>query len=163
ESNLLLYDIMTERYEINAILQKEFLHSEEIFGELKKGTLEDPAIIKKSAHYYYKEVSGSPLIRPTWYYDVEQEGDGLVDIPTHMVDLIQWQVFPEVALDYKTDIEMINASRWATEITKEQYRKSTNAESFPDFLQKDVKNGVLNVFANGEMNYTVKGVHAKVS
>lgn len=163
ESNLLLYDIMTERYEINAILQKEFLHSEEIFGELKKGTLEDPAIIKKSAHYYYKEVSGAPLIRPIWYYDVEQEGDGLVDIPTHMVDLIQWQVFPEVALDYKTDINMVSASRWPTRITQDQYRQSTKAESFPEFLNKDVKDGVLHVFANGEMNYTIKGVHAKVS
>jgi len=163
KNNLLLYDIMTERYEINTILQKELVHNSEIFGELEKGTLEEPAIVKKSAHYYYKEVSGSPLIRPIWYYDVEQEGDGLVDIPTHMVDLIQWQIFPEVALDYKTDIEMINASRWATQITKDQYRKSTNAESFPDFLQKDVKDGVLNVFANGEMNYTIKGVHAKVS
>ena len=38
EKNLLLYDIMTERFEINTILQKEISMIPEIFGELEKGT-----------------------------------------------------------------------------------------------------------------------------
>src|SRR5690606_6561659 len=34
---------------------------------------------------------------------------------------------------------------------------------FPGYLQKDIKDDVLNVFSNGEINYKLKGVHAKVS
>src|SRR5688572_2967965 len=44
EKNLLLYDIMTERFEINTILQKEISMIPEIFGELEKGTPDNPAI-----------------------------------------------------------------------------------------------------------------------
>ncbi len=35
--------------------------------------------------------------------------------------------------------------------------------NFPDFLQKDIKDGKLNVFSNGEMIYQLKGIWAKVS
>jgi hypothetical protein len=39
----------------------------------------------------------------------------------------------------------------------------TQLETFPDFLQKDVKDGKLQVYSNGEMIYKLKGKHAKVS
>ena len=42
---LLLYDIMTERSEITNILQKEFSHMPEVFGELKKGSDNDPSVV----------------------------------------------------------------------------------------------------------------------
>ena len=58
---------------------------------------------------------------------------------------------------------MLTARRWTTPITVAQFKESTNADSFPSYLSKDVKNGVLEVYSNGEMNYTIKGVHAKVS
>ena len=35
--------------------------------------------------------------------------------------------------------------------------------NFPDYLQKDVDDNVLKVYSNGEINYTLKGKHAKVS
>ena len=163
KNNVLLYDIMTERYEITSILQKELSQQKELFGELEKGTLENPAVTKESIHHFFKHVSGSPLIRPTWYYDVEQEGNGLVDVTTHLVDLIQWECFPDVTLDYKKDIQMIAAKRWTTAITPSQFKVSTQNDTYPDFLKKDVKDTILNVYSNGEMNYTIKGVHAKVS
>jgi predicted dehydrogenase len=162
KNKVLLYDIMTERYEITNILQKEFSRRPDIFGDLEKGSLNDPAVSLRSVHYFFKEVSGSPLIRPDWYYDVNQEGDGVVDITTHMVDLVQWECFPETDFDYEKDIQMLTAKRWATVITPSQFRQSTGKE-FPEFLKKDIKDSLLNVYANGEMNYTIKGVHAKVS
>ncbi len=162
KNKVLLYDIMTERYEINSMLQKEFSQQKELFGELEKGTLENPAIVKESVHHFFKEVSGAPLIRPSWYYDVAQQAEGLVDVTTHLVDLIQWVAFPDVALDYKKDINIITAKRWSTPITLSQYTQSTNKTAFPEFLNKDLKNNVLQVYSNGEMNYTLKGVHAKV-
>lgn len=163
ENKVLIYDIMTERYDINNILQKELMAMPGIFGRLEKGSTENPAIIKESVHHFYKDVSGSPLIRPVWYYDVEQEGSGLVDVTTHLVDIIQWTCFNNVSLDYKNDIQMLAVKRWATPISAGQFKKSTAQDTYPDYLLKDVKDGVLNVYSNGEMNYTIKNVHTKVS
>jgi predicted dehydrogenase len=113
-------------------------------------------------HHFYKNVSGKPLVRPAWFFDIEQEGRGLVDITTHMVDLIQWTSFPDVALDYKADVKMISAKEWSTSLSLEQFKRSTLKDNYPEYLSKYVKNGTLNVMSNGEMNYTLKNVHARV-
>ncbi|WP_149525416.1 putative oxidoreductase C-terminal domain-containing protein [Sphingobacterium hotanense] len=163
DKQVLLYDIMTERYNIFSILQKELVHNADLFGTLEKGTIDNPAIIKNSVHHFFKEVSGKPLIRPDWYYDVEQEGEGIVDVTTHSIDLIQWQLFPENVFDYKADVEVLNANRYPTKISLAEFEQSTGDAAFPGFLQKDVKNDTLNVYANGEINYSLKGVHSKVA
>jgi predicted dehydrogenase len=163
DKKVLLYDIMTERYNIYYMLQRELSQDQELFGQLERGSLQNPAVMQESVHHFYKNVSGKPLTRPAWFYDVEQEGHGLVDITTHMVDLIQWECFPDVALDYRKDIKMLSAREWPTEITRAQFAKSTQNEDYPDYLRKYVKNDVLDVLSNGEMNYAIKGVHARVS
>jgi predicted dehydrogenase len=162
DKGLLLYDIMTERYEVTTILQKLLSMNEEIFGKLVTGTREDPAVTKISIHHFSKIVSGSPLLRPAWFFDVEQQGEGIVDVTTHLVDLIQWECFPEEIL-YPSDVNMAEAKRWPTIITKEQFAGVTGLDDFPEYLQKDVKDGKLYVFANGEMVYQLKGTWAKVS
>jgi predicted dehydrogenase len=162
KNHVLLYDIMTERYEITNILQKELLQLPDVFGTLKKGTVADPAITKESVHHFFKVVSGKPLVRPMWYYDVEQEGEGIVDVTTHMVDLIQWVCFPGATFSYQKDIQMLSAKRWPTVITPSQFQKSTLATSYPDYLKKYTHDTLLNVYANGEMNYTIRGVHAQI-
>jgi hypothetical protein len=43
------------------------------------------------------------------------------------------------------------------------FAKSTQLNEYPEFLQKDVENGVLKVYSNGEINYKLKGIHAKAS
>jgi predicted dehydrogenase len=163
KKKLLLYDIMTERYEITNILQKEFAQLRDVFGSLQKGTLQGPAITSESVHYFLKEVSGVPLIRPSWYFDVNQEGEGIVDVTTHLVDLIQWQCFPDVVLHYKKDIKMLSAKHWPTVLTPSQFYEVTKEDTYPDFLQKVVKDSLLSVYSNGEMNYTIKDIHARVS
>lgn len=162
ENGVLLYDIMTERYNIYSILQRELIHNKDIFGEFQSGSLENPAVIKSSVHHFYKEVSGSPLRRPAWYYDVRQEGEGLVDVTTHFVDLVQWQIYPEQVLDYRSDMSMLHATRWPTLITREQFEKSTGAKTFPSYLSDDIRDDTLRVYANGEMNYKLKDIHAKI-
>src|SRR5258706_14255291 len=52
--NLVLYDIMTERFEITTILQRELSMIPEVFGSLEKGTADNPAVVKKGVHYFYK-------------------------------------------------------------------------------------------------------------
>ena len=158
----LLYDIMTERYEITSILQRALSQQSEVFGTLLKGSVTDPAIRKESVHNYSKVVAGQALKRPQWFFDVRQQGEGLVDVTTHLVDLVQWQAFPEQTLQ-PADATVLRAQRTRTPLTLEQFRKVTGAVAFPDFLQKDVEKGVLNVYANGEFTYRLRDVHALVS
>ncbi len=161
---VLLYDIMTERHEITTILQREFAGIESVFGTLVAGTLDDPAISKESVHHFSKLVAGSPIVRPAWFFDTEQQGEGLVDITTHLVDLVQWGAFPGIALDYRSDVRVLRARRWPTVITPEQFRHVTGLAAWPGFLHKDLgADGNLHVFANGNLDYTLRGVHAHVS
>ena len=164
DKGVLLYDIMTERHEITTMLQKEFSTIAPVFGELLKGTAAHPGVTKESVHHFSKLVSGAPIKRPAWFFDTAQQGDGLVDITTHLVDLVQWECFPEQILDYRKDIDVISARRWPTEISASEFAQLTQLERFPAFLHKDVQpNGSLHTYANGEINYVIKGVHAKVS
>ncbi len=162
ENDVLLYDIMTERYEITTMLQKELSMMPDVFGELVKGTPEEPAVTKESVHHFFKYVSGNPIKRPAWYFDTTQQGEGIVDVATHLVDLVQWECFPGQILN-KSDVEMVNAKRWVTEINQAQFEKVTQLSEFPDFLMPYVKDGVLSCYSNGEFVYKLKGVHAKVS
>jgi hypothetical protein len=99
EKKVLLYDIMTERFEITTALQRELSRDRGLFGELIKGHAGDPAITKESVHHFSKLVAGAPLKRPAWFFDTRQQGEGIVDVTTHLVDLVQWEAYPEVTLD----------------------------------------------------------------
>jgi predicted dehydrogenase len=162
QNNVLLYDIMTERFEITTILQKEFSLLPEVFGVLEDGSSEQPSVTKESVHHFAKYVSGEALKRPAWFFDVEQQGEGIVDVTTHLVDLIQWECFPEQTLDYTKDIQLVSAKRWATVLSREQFRQVTGLTDYPAYLAKDLRNDSLLVYANGEINYRLKGKHAKV-
>lgn len=162
EKGILLYDIMTERYEVTTILQKLLSQKSDIFGTLTTGTKEEPAVTKVSIHHFSKIISGNALLRPAWFFDVRQQGEGIVDVTTHLVDLVQWECFPEQILN-PSDISMISAKRWPTLISHDEFKGVTGFDNFPDFLKKDVKEGKLNVFSNGEMVYQIKGIFAKVS
>jgi predicted dehydrogenase len=162
EKGVLLYDIMTERFETTTILQKLLSQDETVFGSLETGSSKEPAVSKVSVHHFSKIVSGSPLQRPAWFFDVEQQGEGIVDVTTHLVDLVQWECFPEQILS-PSDVSISSARRWPTVISKEEFRGVTGFDDFPEYLQKDVKDGKLNVYSNGEMIYRIKGIWAKVS
>jgi predicted dehydrogenase len=163
KNDLLLYDIMTERSEITTILQREFSMLPDVFGQLEKGTPENPAITKESVHHFYKYVSGSVLTRPAWFMDVAQQGEGVVDVSTHLVDLVMWACFPEQIIS-KQDVELNDAKRWTTDMTRSEFEAITRQENFPDYLKKDVVNdSVLQVYSNGEINFKLRGVNAKVS
>lgn len=162
EKGVMLYDIMTERYEITTLLQRELSMIPEVFGTLEPGTPDNPSITKESIHHFSKMVSGSHLIRPAWFFDVTQQGEGIVDVTTHLVDLIQWEAFPDVVLS-KSDVEIVSARRWTTDMTPEMFKQVTRLDSYPDYLQKDVDGNILKVYSNGEFTYKLRGVHAKVS
>ena len=164
KNNLLLYDIMTERFEITTILLREFSKMPEIFGALEKGTGKNPAVVKESTHYFYKYVSGNVLTRPPWFFDVLQQGEGIADVMNHLVDLVQWECFPEQAIDYKKDIHIDSAKHWATNLSLAEFKTLTLLDSFPSYLKSAIANDtLLKVFCNGDINYTLRGVHVKTT
>jgi predicted dehydrogenase len=161
---VLLSDIMTERHEITTILQKALSGIPSVFGTLVPGSLDAPAVTKESVHHFAKRVSGAPITRPAWFFDVAQQGEGLSDIATHLVDLVQWECFPGRALDYRHDIRILRARRWPTVLSPAQFEHVTKLKAIPDFLRQSVAaDGNLHVYANGEIDYVVRGIHAKVS
>lgn len=163
KKNLVLYDIMTERYEITTILQRELSMLPEVFGTLEKGTPENPAITKESIHHFYKYVSGNVLTRPAWFLDTSQQGEGIVDVMTHLVDLVQWECYPNQVLD-KKDVAVTTSRRWTTDMTLSQFKTITKLDAFPEYLKKNVVNDtLLKISCNGEINYQLKGVNAKTS
>jgi predicted dehydrogenase len=162
KKGVVLGDIMTERYEIATLLQRELSRESALFGRLERGTAANPSITMESVHYFSKIVSGVPLERPQWFFDVSQAGEGLQDVGTHLIDLVQWEVFPGQSLQPE-DVQVLIARRWPTPLSRAQFAKVTGAERFPDFLRKDVSGDTLNVFANGEVTYRLRGVVANAS
>ena len=106
KKGLFFADIMTERNEITTILQRELSMDSRLYGAQEKGTPDDPAVVKESVHHFCKLVNGVPLKRPEWYYDTAVQGEGIVDVTTHLVDIVQWSAFPGVRLA-KSDVDVL--------------------------------------------------------
>jgi predicted dehydrogenase len=163
KKKLVLYDIMTERYEITNVLQREFASLQGVFGTLKKGSPQHPAVEMESVHYFYKYVSGSVLTRPAWFFDVSQEGEGLQDVGVHLVDLAQWECFPDRTIDYKKDIKLTDAKRWTSDVSLNQFKAITK-QDLPEYLKKNIEHDtLLKVYANGSVNYKLLGINIKIT
>lgn len=159
---LVAYDIMTERYEVTSQVQQALVHSPELFGELEKGTRDNPAIRAKSIHYVMKVVAGVPLRRPVWFFDTAEYGEALADVGTHVVDLVQWIAFPDQAIDYRKDIQVLAGKSWPLELTKAQFQQVTSEPEFPANLSKDVHGEILHYRCNNSVDYTIRGSHVKL-
>ncbi|HEV1285115.1 MAG TPA: putative oxidoreductase C-terminal domain-containing protein, partial [Bryobacteraceae bacterium] len=117
------------------------------------------AVTARSVHHLMKVVAGVPLRRPVWFFDVNEYGDGLADVGTHVVDLVQWTAFPRDSIDYKKDIRILNARRWPTVISKSDFERVTGEPQFPASLAAHVKDGKLEYECNNAIRYTVRGAH----
>ena len=159
---IVAYDIMTERYEITTILQRELVNDSSIFGSINAGSEQEPGVYMDGVHYLMKTVAGVPNLRPAWFFDVDQQGEGLADTGTHLVDLVQWMLFPEQAIDYRKDIKVIGAKRWPTVVDKPQFRKVTGEPDFPANLSPNIRQDRLDLYCNGWVSYALRGVHVKV-
>jgi predicted dehydrogenase len=157
--NLIAYDIMTERFEITSILQKELVNNESIFGKLVEGSSDAPAVSARSVHHLMKVIAGVPLRRPAWFFDVNENGEGLADVGTHVIDLVQWSAFPNDSIDYKKDIHLLSASRSPTVISRSDFERVTGEPQFPASLAAHIKDGKLDYDCNNTVHYTVRGSH----
>jgi predicted dehydrogenase len=157
------FDMMTERFEITTILQKELVNDPEVFGKVEPGTPEQPAVYMESVHHLMKTVAGAPNLRPSWFFDREQQGEGANDIGTHLVDLVPWTLWPGQGVDPAKEIRILSAQRWPTLINRANFGRVTGEKDFPADLKKDVKGDNLEYFCNTLVTYTVRGVHTKLN
>jgi predicted dehydrogenase len=156
-------DIMTERFEVTSQLQRELVNDPAVFGELQRGTEAEPAVYMESVHHLMKLVAGAPNIRPSWFFDTGEQGEGLNDIGTHLVDLVQWTIVPDRAIDARTDVRVLSAQRWPTSIPEADFRRVTGEPGFPPSLMPQVKDGALQYFCNTLVSYTLQGVHTRLN
>jgi predicted dehydrogenase len=103
-----------------------------------------------------------PLRRPAWFFDVDEYGEGLADVGTHVVDLVQWTAFPHRVLDYRTDVKVHSGRHWPTMISPEQFQQVTGEKEFPAALKPHIKDGQLVYLCNNAVHYTLQGVHVKL-
>ncbi len=145
------YDIMTERYEITSILQRELVNDAGTFGSPIEGTEDEPGVYMESVHHILKLVAGVPNLRPVWFFDVTQQGEALADVGTHLVDLVQWTLFPGQAIDYRSEVRMVGACRWPTRLTAAQFQQVTGQTG-----------GALDYYCNTRVSYALRGIHTKL-
>lgn len=160
KKGLTVYDIMTERFEVTSILQRLIIADKTVFGAVTNGTLEDPAVVKKSVHHLYKIVSGRPNRRPWWFFDTNVQGEGLVDVTTHLVDLVFWILYPERAIDCQKDVKVIAAKRWFTLVDKAQFEMVTGMTQFPPQFKLN-EEGKFPYFCNGSFTFLLDNTHVQ--
>ncbi len=157
------YDVMTERFEATNSLQRVLVNDKAVFGDIVPGTADEPAVYMESVHFLKKVVSGVPNIRPPWFFDTAEQGEGLNDIGTHLVDLVQWTLFPDQTIDHRADLRVLAAQRWPTVIPEPEFRSVTNAPGFPESLSASVKDGKLEYYCNTLVSYTLRGIHTRLN
>ena len=145
KKGLVILDLMTERYDTLNIAARQIIADPQMFGTPVSASLE-------SIHHFCKMVSGKPTRRPQWYYDVTQQGEGIADVTTHLIDILFWQCFPGCALK-PSDVKNLTASHYPTVITPEQFEMSTGA----------VVDAPFEVNSNGEMSFRIKGMDVKLA
>ncbi len=192
QKNVVIFDAMTQRFEVSCLLQKALVNDREIFGECLTGSDDTPSVYLESVHYLLKEVAGLPLLRPSWFFDIRQQGEGLTDAGTHLVDLVQWTLFPDQTIDFRKEIQVQRGQRWPTVLSREQFGRVTGLNGFPSFLQlshpRSEKSAAqlspiadpqhpmerslptsaathddrLEYFANNRVEYTLRGLHVRL-
>ena len=162
-NGVVAYDVMTERFEITSILQRALVNDQAAFGDIVPGTADDPAVYMESVHYIMKTVAGAPNIRPSWFFDTSEQGAGLNDVGTHLVDLVQWTLCPDRPVEYSSDIRVISAQRWPTRIAEADFRRVTGTAGFPASLRDSVRDGTLEYYCNTLVSYSLRGIHTTLN
>jgi predicted dehydrogenase len=161
KKGLVAYDMMTERHEITTILQRELVGDAAILGTLAKGSEAEPAVAMESVHNILKTVAGAPNIRPAWFFDTAEQGEGLADIGTHLVDLVPFLLFPDQALD-TAKIQLVAAKRWPTVIGRDQLLRVLGEKAVPAALASRMKDDRLDYYCNTRVDYVLNGVHVRL-
>ena len=163
ERGLIAHDIMTERYEITSLLQRALVQDPETFGAISAGSPDEPGAFMESVHYLKKLVAGVPLRRPVWFFDVHEQGEALSDVGTHLVDLVQWILFPNQMLDHGKDASILGAKHWPTVLKKSDFQQITGDMDYPSSLTGNLQGDELHYFCNTLVQYALRGIYVKLN
>jgi len=103
-----------------------------------------------------------PSLRPISFLDVREQGEALADVGTHLVDLVQWTLYPDQALDYRADIRVLAAKRWSTIMTAQEFHRATGVAAYPPELKQWVIDKHFEYYSNNQVHYTLRRVHVKL-
>jgi predicted dehydrogenase len=162
QKGLVAYDMMTERHEITTILQRELVNDSAVFGTVIPPDPDHPGVFMESTHHILKTVAGTPNPRPPFFFDILDQGEGLTDVGTHLVDLAQWTLFPDQAVNYRQDIQVQDGKRWPTPVTAAKFTQVTGATAFPAELAPYVHDGQFDYYCNNQVDYKIRGVQVRL-
>src|SRR5262249_9529167 len=128
----------------------------DVFGELLSGTHDEPALELESVHYLLKQVAGSPLRRPAWWFDPVVAGEAMADVGTHLADLTMWLLFPDEAVDYRKEVHVLGASRWPTRVELDDFRQITGLPDIPPEMAHSKDGTGLTYWGNGSTTVRVR-------
>lgn len=160
-SGPLAVEMMTGRHDMMSILTRKLVRERDVFGDFHVDSGQ-PAIEISGVHHLEKTVNGRPLRRPAWYFDIRVQGDGLADIPTHMVDQVQGLVAAASSNDAgpAPAPELVSARTWATQVPLALFARVTGGSVFPPGLSDLVNGEELAYRANAELAFRVGAVSA---
>jgi predicted dehydrogenase len=160
---LAAYDIMTERHEITNLMQRALVNDPAVFGAIIPADRDHPGVFMESTHFILKTVAGAPNPRPPFFFDILDQGEGLTDVGTHLVDLAHWTLFPDRAIDYRQDIQVQGGKRWATPLTAAEFRQVTGAATFPAELAPYVHGDQFDYYCNNQVDYQIRGAQVRLT
>src|SRR5262249_22044076 len=154
---LIAYDIMTERYEITSILQRDLVSDADVFGSVVPGTLDAPGVLLESVHHLMKSVAGVPLRRPAWVFGTTQHGEGRTDAAPPLAGPVPWMLFATQARARRRDLQVHQGRRWPTTLSREDFRRVTGESDCPDYLTAYTRNDQLDDICNTAVSYRLRG------
>lgn len=146
-------DMMTCREDGYLRLQRELLADPGILGGLE-------SVYVESTHCLSKTVGGKQLRRPDWYYDIDEQGEGIVDVSTHYIDLLLLMISGNTKAT--PDVRLVSAIHWPTMVEAKEFRAVTGTDKWPEHFNDRVENGLLELMANGEIIAEFNGIPARV-
>src|SRR5258708_534592 len=155
----LAMDIMTERHEIANRVQQALARQPAVFGDFRIDG-DEPAIAFRSVHHLSKMVDNRPLQRPSWYFDLAVQGEGITDVTTHLVDLVHWMIGDGVCFNWP--VERLSARQWPTVIPREIFSRVTGLDYFPEILHDRVIDGALHYLCNAALSYRLRGIPVEI-
>jgi predicted dehydrogenase len=149
-------EMMTGRHSPTSTTAERLVGEPKIFGGFDTNGDEFP-IRLTSVHHLDKSVNGVPLRRPPWFFDVRVQGDGLADIPTHLVDQAQRFLAAHGATGDR-EAKLLAARRWSTPVPRALFARVTGLADFPPDLRDHVEGDVLAYAGNAELSFRLRGV-----
>jgi hypothetical protein len=76
---------------------------------------------------------------------------------------VPFVLFPGQPIDYRNEERVLAARRWPTTLSRAELLRVTGEKELPEWLASRLRGDSLDYYANGEVSWTVRGVHARAT